>query len=372
MSHLPAVRPVLRAFLLLLALVAGVRPARGQVPVGTVQGVAVRDEDAAPIAFALVRLLRADTGSGTEPAAVRQAIANANGHFALADVPPGTYRLQLARIGYQPVLSPVLRVAAGATLRHELRGPARAVELAAVTVRADGGCLTLARLSDDPRLATLWQEGRKGIETRLAFERQYRFTRTQRQSGVVNLRLFRRRIRRADSTRSEPDSVDARRARRIAQFDADGFGDKLGRIQFPNEVHLLNEIYMRSQCLEYVEAAADSAGGARAGAPAGAVGLRFWPAGPRRDRLEGAGTLWLDRQSFLARRLDMRWTWNGAEHASGHLHYADVPLAGGVLRMPVRGDAAMRPVGVLLTTMMRGASVAADLEYRGVKPAGAP
>jgi hypothetical protein len=370
MSHVPPVGPGLRVLLLLLAL-WGARPARAQAPVGTVQGVAVRDEDAAPIPFALVRLLRADSTPGDGPAGARQAIANANGRFALGDVPPGAYRLQLARIGYQPVLSPVLHVAAGQTLRHELRGAARAVELAGVTVRGDGGCLTLARLADDPRLATLWGEARKGIETRLAFERQYQFSRVQRQNGVVKLRLFSRRVRRADSTRSEPDSVDVRRARRVARFDAEGFGDKLGRIEFPNEVLLLHEGYMRSQCLEYAEASADSAGRAGGDAPDGTVGLRFRPASLHRNRLEGAGTLWLDRRTFLTRRLDMRWTWNGAEHASGHLHYADVPLAGGVLRLPVRGDATVRPVGVLLTTMLRGGSVVADLDYRNVTPVAA-
>jgi hypothetical protein len=106
--------------------------------------------------------------------------------------------------------------------------------------------------------------------------------------------------------------VDVRHAPQIAKLDAESCGRTLGRIQCSNERVLPDEGLMRSQRLECAEAAADSAGGA----------------------------------------------YGGAEHASGRLRDADVPLAGGARRMPARADAAMRPVGALLTTRMRGASVA--------------
>ena len=162
------VTALLRALLTLLLLVATTpRPAAAQG--GTVEGVALRAEDGAPIPFALVRLVRAEQPASSSPGVAQQGITNANGRFHLADVAAGEYRLQLARIGYRPILSAPLRVEAGRTLRHELRGAAQVLQLATVTVRPELSCLTSDQLAADPRLATLWSEAQKGVEVRRAF-----------------------------------------------------------------------------------------------------------------------------------------------------------------------------------------------------------
>jgi hypothetical protein len=350
---------LLRALLtLLLIAVATARPAAAQG--GTVEGTALRVEDGTPIPFALVRLLRAESRAGSPGASVpvvQQAATNANGRFRIAEVPAGEYRLQLARIGYEPVLSPVLHVGAGHTLRQDLRGASRALQLAAVTVRPEAGCLTLARLDDDARLASVWQEARKGIETRLAFERQYRYTRIAKQDGVARFRLFRRGIHTVDTTRSEPDSVEVRRQRRVAELRTRGHKGADGRFTIPNEKDLLDEAYMREQCLELV--AGDSAAGPRVGA----VGLRFHPVRPRKDVIDVGGTLWLDAGTFLARRLEVRWMRGGDTVARGSVRYDDVAVGGSPLRFPVGAEASLTPSALVAKAIIAGASSTIVMRY---------
>jgi len=81
---------------LTLGLVA---PASGQDTFGRVQGVARSEADGSPIPFALVRLRLTDS----TVRAGRQVITNAQGRFQFDSVLPGSYRLQLLRIGYRPV-----------------------------------------------------------------------------------------------------------------------------------------------------------------------------------------------------------------------------------------------------------------------------
>src|SRR5687768_11016393 len=71
---------------------------------GTVQGRASAKEDGAPVQFALVRLVGADSSAlpvGNPP----QGITSAYGRYRFDGVAPGRYRVQLLRIGIRPVLS---------------------------------------------------------------------------------------------------------------------------------------------------------------------------------------------------------------------------------------------------------------------------
>jgi hypothetical protein len=354
------VRGVVGALAIAGTLVAP-RPGVAQPSTGAVQGAAVTAEDATPIPFALVRVLRADAPPTAAGAVVQQVVTNANGRFHVAGVPTGAYQLQLARIGHQLVLSPVLRVEGGQTTRHDLRAASRVLQLAAVRVSGEPGCRTVAQLDGDPRLAALWEEARKGVETRLAFERQYRFTRIVRQDGVVRFRLGRRGIHRADTLHFEPDSVEVWRLRRIAETRARGHKESGGKLSIPNEKSLLDPEYMAGRCLEVVEAD-DQADGA-VDAPAGTIGLRFRPASPRTDGVDLDGILWLDARDFLTRRLDVRWLRGGDAIARATLRYGDVPVAGGALRMSVGGTAAMTPNVLLAKAILSGADVTLTMRY---------
>jgi hypothetical protein len=345
-SRLAAI-PSASAVLLLLGL--GVAPAMAQSASGRVDVVAIGAEDGAPIPLALVRLL---PGAGRD-SVLQQGITGTTGRFIFTDVPAGDYRIQLLRIGHPPAVSAVLRVRGGETIRQELRGTAQPVPLPAVAVVADERCLAGDRLPEAPHVATLWEEARKGVELRLAFELHYRFVR-ERQQVVETRRLLGgvSRSRRADTLRSEPDSVLARHARRLAEHRSAGFvsteaGTGRRLYALPEETELLDPAFLRDHCLEAEVAAGD-----------GAVGLRFRPVGPRTAGVGVRGTLWIEDDTFLTRRLELEYLEGERVVARSGLEYADIDVGGSALRLPARGQ---------LSVEGRGGRVAVTYVYRDVK-----
>ena len=96
----------------------------------TVEGHARAEEGGAPVQFALVRLVRADSSplpSDSPP----QGITNADGRYRFDGVAPGRYRVQLLRIGFRPLLSDPVQVAAGETVQLELRVASQPADAAA-------------------------------------------------------------------------------------------------------------------------------------------------------------------------------------------------------------------------------------------------
>jgi hypothetical protein len=293
--------------------------------------------------------------------AVQQVASNANGRFHFAGVAPGAYRLQLARIGYRPVLSPVLTVAAGDTLRQDLRGATRAVELALVTVRGTPRCLTGARLADEPRLATLWAEAQKGVELRRAFDRQYRYARVLRQEVEVQPR-FRKVTRqvRVDTLVSEPDSVPARERRLRAAREAKGYATG-NRIALPDEAELLDDAFLHAHCLETAVAEAE-----------GALGLRFRPVRGRRDGVDIRGTIWVAADTYQMQRLEFEYVDAGddAPFARSRADYADVAVSGSALRMRTTGQGAVLRVRGPMRAAVRRATATFTYTYRDVRQVG--
>ena len=79
-----------------------------------------RAEGGAPVQFALVQLVHADS-SPVPSESPPQSITNADGRYRFEGVTPGRYRVQLLRIGFRPVLSDPVQVAAGQTVQFEFR-----------------------------------------------------------------------------------------------------------------------------------------------------------------------------------------------------------------------------------------------------------
>ncbi|MFN2566743.1 MAG: carboxypeptidase-like regulatory domain-containing protein [Gemmatimonadaceae bacterium] len=103
-----SLRATVRRTLANVCLLAGCMcpEASAQATLGAVEGVARSEDDGSLIPFALIRLQRVVDQQTTLPAgSQQQGITSATGRFRFASVPPGTYRLQLLRIGYRPVLS---------------------------------------------------------------------------------------------------------------------------------------------------------------------------------------------------------------------------------------------------------------------------
>ena len=332
----------------LLCVCAVASTVAAQESTGGVEGVASSEDDGAPIPFALVKLLPTDPRQAT----TQQGITDATGRFRFQTVSPGEYRLQLLRIGYRPVLSPVLTIRPGETLSHALRGSTQAVQLAAVTVRPDATCLDSAQLGTDPRLAALWNEARKGVEIRRAFELQYRFVRTLRQDIEISWRL-RRNARRVEETTTvnEPDSVLAREERNRVRNRAEGYSER-GRLIVPNEKELLDDAFLHDHCLETATAEEP-----------GAVGLRFRPVQPRRDGVDLRGTVWVDTSTYHIRRLELEHLRGGNAFARSRIDYKDIRVGASTLRLPSGGWASVRATG-MNRTMVTGANAAITYTYR--------
>lgn len=295
--------------------------------VGTVEGIAHGSEgDTAPIPFALVQLVPVGT-----PGAPIQAITNSSGRFYFGTVPTGAYRLQLLRIGFAPVASPVLQVRAGDELQQVLRGPAEALRLPTMVVRPSR-CLQSAELAEASDVSTLWNEARKGLDLRRAFELSYGYTRTVR--TVYEPEKSRGRDQRVTTDRlvSTPDSVLLREQRGRERRTTHGYGTPK-TLTVPNEKEMLDEAFLTNHCLEAVQSDDHEM-----------VGLRFVPTAPEKGGLAIRGTMWLDPATFLVQRLDLEHVGGrklDKPHSTVRIDYDDVAIGGSTLRLPVGGDVSL-------------------------------
>jgi hypothetical protein len=207
--------------------------------------------------------------------------------------------------------------------------------LAAVIVQPAGACLSADQVTSDAQVGTLWEEARKGVETRRAFDLRWRYRRLLRQEVEVRWR-FRRNARRVqiDTLLNEPDSVLVRDARREARHRERGFssGDYL---VIPNEKELFGATFLTDHCLEGALERRDST-----------LGLRFRPIRARQDAVQLSGTIWIDAETYQMTALDVAHIRNTRDIARSRIEYGNVPVMGQLLRLPLRGHAAVRPPGM--------------------------
>lgn len=342
-----ASRWIVRAAALLL-LVATAAPGAAQEGHGTAEGIARSAADGEPLSLLLVRLLPAG-GQGVAP---RGVVTDEQGRFRFEGVPAGAYRLLVEQIGYERTQSPVLQVRAGETVFHELRGAARTIQLEPLTVLG-GRCLTADQLAEDPDLAAIWNEAKKGVETRRAFDLQYRYTRIMRQDIATRWRIRGTTHRhQRDTLVSLPDSVIIRDQRRRASHREAGYmqGE---RLFLPYESELMDDAFLRDHCLEPSFEEAE-----------GAFVLRFRQVRPRRDGVGIRGAITVDAESYLIRRLEFEYLRGNSAFATSHIVYEDRAVAGGTLRLPVRGGATLRTRGVGRMAAL-GASATFNYDYVG-------
>ncbi|MEO7823726.1 MAG: carboxypeptidase-like regulatory domain-containing protein [Gemmatimonadaceae bacterium] len=323
-------------------------PLSGQAIEGTIQGAARSEEVGGPISFAFVRLLPVNGDTAT----IRKVVTGDAGHFSFARVPAADYRLELLRIGYRPVVSSVLRVKQGETLQHEFRVASQRFQLPTVTVVAAGKCVGPADVAADSPLGEIWNEARKGVDIRRAFELQYRFARTFRQNAVLRLRVGGARPNvRVDTLLHEPDSVTVRERRRLAGFAREGYA-RGNLLTLPDERQLFDDQFLRDHCLDPAIRKVD-----------GVLGLAFRPARPERGRIRIEGTIWVDSTSYLMRRLDVEWLDGNRRIGDAVVDYTDMPVGGSALRLPVGGRAALYRITGPMSLAVRSASATFTHEY---------
>ena len=321
-----------RIALLTGGLILGTSVAPGAVAQkAAVGGVARAEESDAPVQFALVRLVRADSGPSPSEGPP-QGITSADGRYWFSDVAPGRYRVQLLRIGFRPVLSDPVQVAAGETARLDLRVALQPLLLPPVSVMAEV-CVTARELFRHPQLLALWQQARDGASVRTELMARYRYQMLNREEGYELKADGPTPVHTLDRPFvSDPKWALSNAARIRAQRLSRGYYGPNDGWGLPNELEVLHEDFLKAHCLSSVAERGD-----------GEVGLRFRPLRARRDFLDVRGTIWLESATYLARRIKLEYVDGEESRGTVRLDFADVAVAGGTLRMPVGGAYAMRP-----------------------------
>lgn len=301
----------------------------------TVEVVVRAEVGGAPVQFALVQLVSADS-SALPSDAPPQGMTNVSGRFRFDDVTPGRYRVQLLRVGFEPVLSDPLHVAAGETVQFAFRVASRPLMLPPVTVTADA-CVTAKDIKEHPQLQTLWQQARRGALVRTELMARYRYLVSSHEESYAL---------KADGPTtpgtldqhyvSDPKWAVRNAARNRAQRLSRGYygpSNKFGDgFHVPNELDVLHEDFLKTHC--FVPVAAHGIG---------EVGLQFRPVRTRPNFLDILGTIWLDSVTFLARRIELEYVDGEESRGTFRADFGDVAIAGGTLRMPIGGAFSMRP-----------------------------
>lgn len=302
-----------------------------------VEGHARAAQGGAPVQFALVQLVRVESGSLPSDNPLQE-ITNADGRYRFDGVPPGRYRVQLVRIGFPPFLSEPVQVAAGKTAQLDLRVTSQPLTLPPVVVTVKGDvCVPAKDFKEHPQLQTLWQQARDGASVRTALMARFRYHVSTREESYELKDDGPTAPGTSDrSYVSDPKSAVRNATRNREQRLSRGYygPSTEGRDGFyvPNELDVLHEDFLKTHCL----VSAPEHG-------PGEVGLRFRPRTMRRNFLDVLGTIWLDSTTYLARRLELEYVDYSESRGTVRLDFGDVPVASGTLRMPVLGTFTMRP-----------------------------
>jgi hypothetical protein len=296
-----AVQPLPRALAAVLAAALGAAlaavPAVGQAVAGRVTS----QDDGRPVQGAFVVLFGE---AGARESAV---ITDLDGRYLLRAGRPGRYALQVERIGFETVRSPLLELGT-ATAEYAFVVATRAIALPAITVELAGrGC---ARMGEGPEVQALWDEIRKALDVaRWADEAagvRYVLVRHEREVDMRHERLFAERRAPHVGSAVQPYTV----SRPAAELVRDGFVAQDGRdliLYAPDAGVLLSDEFLDAYCFSLVRG------------QAGEAGLRFAPM-RRRRAADVTGVLWVDRSTAELRRLQYGYTslpGDLAQHAAG-------------------------------------------------------
>ncbi|MFL5605923.1 MAG: carboxypeptidase regulatory-like domain-containing protein [Gemmatimonadaceae bacterium] len=252
-----------------------------------------------PLAGSLIDVLDA------KDAVAVQGVLSSDGARQLALPAPGTYRVRLRRIGYQPFVGAPVTVAPGGTVDVTLVAPDKRVVLTGIRVL---GRRCSHDAFDDPGLGTLWDEVRTALTTTLLSRGDSAMT--------LEARAFHRTLNASRDVTEEivglPRVTRSQRpyaARSAAELSREGYArvtpgesDYFG----PDERVLLSDEFLADHCFEVMRGA---------DATAGLLGVHFTPADHRKVA-DISGTLWVDSVSAALRYLDFWYEQDGLPSAA--------------------------------------------------------
>jgi hypothetical protein len=266
----------------------------------TIRGSVVDRADSARVPGVVVLLI--DAGGGV----AARALTNERGEFRLPAGSPGAYRLRTLRIGFRPVTSDPVMLAAGQELTQQILVAGLPFSLDTVRVQRRSTC----RMSADSALVTyaIWEQVRTALTaTDLSSRARNTFATIVTYERFLDPRS--KRVRRQSSNVKSgittkpwislsPDSLQ--RVGYVAEVN----GWQI--FSAPDLDALLSGQFLEDHCFRIAQIT-DS----------GWVGLAFEPA-PHRKRLpEIGGTVWLDRKSSELRRMEFLYTHISREQEDG-------------------------------------------------------
>jgi hypothetical protein len=293
--------------------VLGALIAAQTAPAQTVRGTVTLPDSATPVGGVLV------VGIGANGAQGARTLTSQRGVFTLRFPNAGTYRLQILRIGYRPMIGPTVTIAADEAKDVRVVYVATPVVLSAVNVRDRQTC----RVTADTGLgvARVWEEARKAMlmsQTTSADAPLMAEWIEYDRSLDSTARLVR--SQRVHTTRAP--TTHAFRAVPIAQLDTGGYItiDASGTSYFaPDAEVLLSDVFIRGHCFRLDDSRRRE----------GLLGVRFEPSSDRSEKREIAGTMWLDRTSAELRTVDFTYT---------NLPDVAKPIAGGAVEFMRLGE----------------------------------
>lgn len=279
----------------------------------TVRGV-VLDAGERPIPGVVVLLLDS-TSSVTA-----RALSDQRGEFRLAAPRAGTYRVRTLRIGFRPVVSPPMTLAAGAEVARRLVLTGLPISLDTIRVVDRNVC----RAFTDSGAATyaVWEQIRTALTAaQLTAAARTIFATTIARDQTVGARpgvnegkvLDQSAVVQTGYVTQPWRAVGADTLRRLGYM----YTERNASIVYyaPDLDVLLSSIFVEDHCFKLVY---ERRRGDR-------IGIAFEPSPDRRNIAEIRGTIWVDRASSELRRLEFRYTHVAPEQeqlAGGDIDFA--------------------------------------------------
>jgi hypothetical protein len=262
-----------------------------QEPVARLTGQIVSEGDGAPVDGAVVSLV------GGDDVVVWETLSSASGAFSLPLPPPGTYRVRVARIGYESWTSGTIRIdsaQASGPLRLEI--PVRPVPLPELMVTEQNDCPTTPE--ERRRAFELYESVLPILDSMSTPEtRDSLLMRLERPVRIWERGRFR--YTRDTATVMVSEALPNASPGHLEAYGyADLVGDSMTTFYAPDGAALASPGFLATHCLSTTEA--------ETGADVTA-GLAFEPR-PGREIVDVRGVLWIDTMTKEPRELAFNYT----------------------------------------------------------------